>query len=380
MSQSLTYPSNKLLSLTNVTPWNIYLLELLFAFPDMGVAIRSGVPLMLNEPTMDDRFKNSNTRKYAFKQDGVTLDGNSRKDFLSAITTYEKLDARRKDEEARACALITSSFSEEAKMQLRTNAAYILAANSNNSFQMYTVAKAAHTRATSFAVAQHSFLQLLKLKMTTTFTDYVDRLLAQKDAFTAIFDPEGTGMMAIENIITMVLINGLPDEFKYMKDLMFSKDLMGKIPDFKETLQAMMTYDLNKQKVEDSSTIVVPPRPTILTATSTVWLKAECGICHKELNVIRAIWKLDKLKNLLMSTQLLLKSPVPRQLDSGATFSCTNEISDNFRSFLIRFLVLMEPSILRPSFCCQTCQPRSTVHSWLYSAHRQDQIYCCRWL
>ncbi len=63
MSQSLTYPSNKLLSLTNVTPWNIYLLELLFAFPDMGVAIRSGVPFKLNEPTMDDRFKNSNTRK-----------------------------------------------------------------------------------------------------------------------------------------------------------------------------------------------------------------------------------------------------------------------------------------------------------------------------
>ena len=63
-----------------------------------------------------DRFKNSNTRKYTFRQDGVTLDGDSRKDFLSAITTYEKLEARRKDEEARACALITSSFSEEAKM------------------------------------------------------------------------------------------------------------------------------------------------------------------------------------------------------------------------------------------------------------------------
>jgi len=114
MSQSLTYPSNKLLSLTNVTPWNIYLLELLFAFPDMGVAIRSGVPFVLNEPTMDDRFKNSNTRKYTFRQDGVTLDGESRKDFLSAITTYEKLEARRKDEEARACALITSSFCDTA--------------------------------------------------------------------------------------------------------------------------------------------------------------------------------------------------------------------------------------------------------------------------
>jgi len=91
-------------------------------------------------------------------------------------------------------------------------------------------------------------------------------------------------MMAIENIITMVLINGLPDEFKYMKDLMFSKDLMGEFPDFKETLQAMMTYDLNKQKVDNVSTIVVPPGPTILSANSTVGLKAECGICHKEFN------------------------------------------------------------------------------------------------
>jgi hypothetical protein len=38
-------------------------------------------------------------------------------------------------------------------------------------------------------------------------------------------------MMAIDNIITMILVNGLPDDFKYMKDLMFSK----------ETLKAMMT-------------------------------------------------------------------------------------------------------------------------------------------
>jgi hypothetical protein len=48
--------------------------------------------------------------------------------------------------------------------------------------------------------------------MTTIFTDYVDdRLLTQKDALTVIFD---SGMMAIENIITMVLL----------KDLKFSKD------------------------------------------------------------------------------------------------------------------------------------------------------------
>ena len=68
----------------------------------------------------------------------------------------------------------------------------------------------------------------------------------------------------------MILVNGLPDDFKYMKDLMFSKDLMGEFPDFKETLQAMMTYDLNKQKVDVPSAIEAPPGPTILSASTTV--------------------------------------------------------------------------------------------------------------
>jgi len=157
-------------------------------------------------------------------------------------------------------------------------------------------------------------------------------------------------MMAIENIITMVLINGLPDEFKYMKDLMFSKDLMGEFPDFKETLQAMMTYDLNKQKVDDVSTIVVPPGPTILSANSTVGLKAECGICHKEFNA--TLRKSDGKRNpncypcnsyltflhnySLTATATIssvfgmsdIPTNIPWQLDSGATFSSTNVFSD----------------------------------------------------
>ncbi len=40
------------------------------------------------------------------------------------------------------------------------------------------------------------------------------------------------------------MVIGLPDEIKYMKDLMFSKDLIGEFTDFKEALQAMMTYCL----------------------------------------------------------------------------------------------------------------------------------------
>jgi hypothetical protein len=74
-------------------------------------------------------------------------------------------------------------------------------------------------------------------------------------------------MMAIDNIITMILVNGLPDEFKYMKDLMFSK----------ETLKAMMTYDLNKQKVDVLPTLAVPPGPTIMSAATRVYAKICCA-------------------------------------------------------------------------------------------------------
>ena len=127
------------------------------------------------------------------------------------------------------------------------------------------------------------------MKITSSFAEYADRLLAHKDSFIAIFDPDGTGMMAIDNILTMILVNGLPDEFKYMKDLMFSKDLMGEFPDFQATLQAMMTYDLNKQKVDVTPTIAVPPGPTIMsaaTAVPTASGQVKCSLCSKMFNKV----------------------------------------------------------------------------------------------
>ena len=64
MSYPATYPPIKLLTLTNVTPWNIYLLELLFAYPAMGVAIRSGTPFELIKPTIEDTV----TRMYTYER------------------------------------------------------------------------------------------------------------------------------------------------------------------------------------------------------------------------------------------------------------------------------------------------------------------------
>ena len=76
---------------------------------------------------------------------------------------------------------------------------------------MYTLAKAAHTRATSFAVAQHSFLQLLSLKMTSSFAEYVDRLLAQNDSFIAISFSPFHGISKIQT--TKISINPTHSEY-----------------------------------------------------------------------------------------------------------------------------------------------------------------------
>jgi len=152
---SNTYDSKKLLSNLNVTNWDHHICELLSAFPIMGRAIRTGVPFIPRPPTFNDLFADGVTRKYHFRTDGITLDGESRKDFTNACSTFEKSEVRREEEQAKICGLLISSFSEEAKMLLRSNRAYISAANTNDSYEIYKTAKAAHTRVTSFAVAQN---------------------------------------------------------------------------------------------------------------------------------------------------------------------------------------------------------------------------------
>jgi len=167
----------------NVTKWDHHLREKLSAYPIMGKAI----PHEAIKPTVDDLFDDG-SRTYSYREDSTYLDNKSCKDFLSACTTYEKKEDRRNGEEAKICALITSSFSEEAKMLLRSNKTYVLAADDNDSFAVYTIAKATHTRVTSFAVAQHAFENLFKITMTGTFAAYSDALSNTRLTFDAIFN------------------------------------------------------------------------------------------------------------------------------------------------------------------------------------------------
>ncbi len=95
---------------------------------------------------------------------------------------------------------------------------YVEAADDNDSYKMYTAAKATHTRVTSFSVAQHSFENLFNIKLTSTFAAFSDALSDERLTFDGIFDPTSTGTMSIDNIWTMMLVNGLPERFRYMKD------------------------------------------------------------------------------------------------------------------------------------------------------------------
>jgi hypothetical protein len=342
MSTSESYDATKLLTNLNITNWDHHLREKLSAYPIMGKAIRKGIPHEAIKPTVDDLFADG-ARMYSYREDSTNLDNESRKDFLSACTTYEKKEDRRNEEEAKICALITSSFSEEAKMLLRSNKTYVLAADDNDSFAMYTIAKAAHTRVTSFAVAQHAFENLFKITMTGTFAAYSDALSNARLTFDAIFDPKATGTMPIDNIFTMMIVNGLPERFRYMKDRLYSQDLNGAFPTYDEVHLAMQTYDLNNRSVEPTS--ATPSGPTILPATTDV--QPICTICRKPLPR-----DLSKVASLATTRPAILQLP-PLQLSQHQLKSSLPKVNSrkpkqysSQQRLITKLLVSQNPSSL----------------------------------
>jgi hypothetical protein len=85
----------------------------------------------------------------------------------------------------------------------------------------------------------------------------------------------------------MILVNSLPDdEFMFMKESLYAKDLSKSFPKFLDVLQDMQNFDLNKQKATLKLESPVPPGPTILSATtaSSIPLRVECPLCHNMFN------------------------------------------------------------------------------------------------
>ena len=80
----------------------------------------------------------------------------------------------------------------------------------------------------------------------------------------------------------MVMVNGLPDdEFSFMKETLYAKDLSENFPKYSVVLQDMQNYDLNKKKAAPKQELPVLAGPTALSAASALPAKTKCGICSK---------------------------------------------------------------------------------------------------
>jgi len=222
--ESTTYPANMLLSINNVSNWDHHLKMKLTAFLDVGSAIRKGTPFILPQPTMADLIGDSTVRKSNFQPENPTaLTESSLNNFLKATSTFEKRDQHRREEEAKVCHLVLSSLSDEAHMHLCSVEAFNKAADDNDSYAMYMIAKDEHSRSSSFAVAQSLFQQLLVIKKTGTFAQIIHDLADHRRKFCAIFDPKATGTVPIDDIWVMLHMSALPDEeFLFMKETMYA--------------------------------------------------------------------------------------------------------------------------------------------------------------
>jgi hypothetical protein len=263
MSDSFsTYPEDMKLSLHNVASWDNYVQKVISAYADMGTAIRKNIPFVLHRPTTEDLFPETDVRMYHFipsaLNDGEveltprTLESSSHAAFSAAMVLFMKMDKSRRDEEARLCTFLKTSFSLDVEMTLRSTPEYVDADIANDSFNMYRIARDSHACATSFYVAQRACIQLFQLKMEGSFASYSDTILNLRRTWNSLFDKAGKGVIKIDDLFLIAFVQGIPDsKFQFMKDQLYAKNLDDGIPDFAATLTMMKTYDLAKQKVED---------------------------------------------------------------------------------------------------------------------------------
>ena len=157
------------LSLHNVAAWKNYVQKVISAFSDMDTAIRKSIPFVLHRPTTEDMFPDTDVLMNNFgptvlAEDEETppriLDTTSHSAYSAAMVLYMKMDKSRRDEEAKLCTFLKTSFSLEAEMTLRSTPEYVVADIANDSFNMFKIARESHACATSFYVAQRACIQL----------------------------------------------------------------------------------------------------------------------------------------------------------------------------------------------------------------------------
>jgi hypothetical protein len=85
--------------------------------------------------------------------------------------------------------------------------------------------------------------------MDGTFSKLVHDLTDHCRKFDAVFDKATTGIVRTDDIWVMILMNALSDDqFLFMKETMYFKDLKDAFPSYAVVLQDMQNYDLNRRR------------------------------------------------------------------------------------------------------------------------------------
>ena len=97
-----------------------------------------------------------------------------------------------------------------------------------------------------------------------------DELLNQRIKVSAMFDPEGTGSIKIDDLFLVALLNALPDKhFSYPKDKIFAENTANTIPDLFRTLETRTNFDNYKTTLShDSAMPSTRAGPTALVAVT----------------------------------------------------------------------------------------------------------------
>ena len=116
------FPEAKLLSVSNVQTWDVYIQEHLIGYSQLGKAIRTNTKYVLLRPEQDDLVPGTTQRLYKARTDPTRfgeLFPSGLTAYRADLTRYNLLNDHRLQEESKLCTFLMKSFSEEAKKQYR---------------------------------------------------------------------------------------------------------------------------------------------------------------------------------------------------------------------------------------------------------------------
>ena len=326
-----SYPSDKYLSIVNFPIWEEYTIAQLPQFPDAGIAILKNIAFILSMPTFDDVFfPGSLIPKYQFNSSGNVLTADSQRNFRSDLITYEKAVKDFKIEQAKVCAYLKSSFSEESLLLLKNNADYLTICTDNDSFNLFKLIKQTHFCSNNFSGMSFQAKDFFSLKQSPgqRYSEFQDIFLRAFKSFKYNFEDKLVpGTLNLNTLVCVLFCQALdPIFFEFTLNSVYAKLKPGELPDLKELMTIFQDFTIQK----DSMHVLEPiEKLSALSLSSTIAISSTngsaptCTTC----NVVRTTYNSQYKKFNAQCKSCFL---ISKSLKSSTRTDVKNEIvSDN---------------------------------------------------